>query len=353
MRAFICHTKRDRSKVSRRFAIQLATFLQERGVATTLDESSFKYAEPIVATAHRRIHTADRFVFVASPTALTSEFVREELNHARHRASTMNPRPYFLVVNIGKSWDYLPKDLRIHRGIQVSPSDWLGAFYDVFFALHAMPPSFLAHEQGSGTGKSDIALLERLQEIRIENLRGDSRIHVARTIRNLGQVSLRNTNLMRVWADHGYGRRALPITRFTARLDTGEKLRVTRRLDFYRGKRTWTFTARLPTPLRTGRTTRVLTTYSCARAFDLARGDSYYVDCDDRGYGLLRMFLAMPRDWPGKRPFVVETKLNGHRNRLAAATPSANTFAYSRLHARLGWRYEFVIPGYARHAGGQ
>jgi len=343
MKVYLAHTKREPDKRSRDFARVLADFLSARGISVTFDEFSFRPGHSLAEEMFEAIHSANKFILLATPNTLESEYVRAELQQARQRAIELNPKPFIHVISLARtrSLDYLPKDLRAFLCHIANGKSMNRLLYEVFFGLYALPLGKLLAAQLKYSRKSDVVMLERYQVLEVVSDNGDANFITERAIQNLDASAMTHTNQMNFWA---YGKTSLSRPRIRAWLDTGEELKdkeITRRN--LRGNDTFTVRFKFPKPVAPDEVVRFRTARFYPKAFDLDVGDNYTLGCDDRGYGLLRVDIVFPRGFKAKAPTVIKES-NGKARPLGRMNElGSEKFAFSTLKAQPGDKFLFAL----------
>lgn len=313
-----------------------------------MDELTFHPGRPLDTEMFQAIDASDKFVLIATPKTLESQYVRAELHHARKRAAKLAPKDFIHVVSLAptSALNFLPRYLRTSLCHVAHGKSLNRLLYEVFFGLHGLPVGSLLAEQLKYSQKPDLVMLERSHLLEVVSPKGDTTFTTERAIQNLGASPLTHTNQMNFWA---YGKTKHSRPQIKAWLDTGEELTdrevVHRKL---RGQDTYTAKFKFVSPVPPYEVVKFRTVRHYPKAFNLKTGDDYTISCDDRGYGLLRVDIIFPRGFAVLTPRVkVET---GGKTRSLGKMQAlgAEKFTFSVLKAARGERYFFALK--ARNA---
>ena len=236
MKVFISYTRRDPDKRSLSFGKELSKLLTSHGVDVLFDEQSFVYGKTIAEQMLESIYEADRMVLIATPAAMSSEFVNAELRYARDRAIRLYPKVFLHVVVLTKTTkvDFLPKDISAnlcHTAVGKSTRKLL---YEILFSLLNLEIGFLKKQQISLFPDVNWLLLERRVVVEILNENGDAIVVTHYASNNMTDEHLTTTDNSRAWSE---GAGSSKLLKFNGFINKDEQLETMREYSNHRGKK--------------------------------------------------------------------------------------------------------------------
>lgn len=342
MKVFISYTRRDPDNRSLSFGKELSKLLTSHGVDVLFDEQSFVYGKTIAEQMLESIYEADRMVLIATPAAMSSEFVNAELRYARDRAIRLYPKVFLHVVVLTKTTkvDFLPKDISAnlcHTAVGKSTRKLL---YEILFSLLNLEIGFLKKEQISLFPDVNWLLLERRVVVEILNETGDAIVVTHYTSKNMTDEHLSVTDNSRAWSE---GAGSSKLLKFSGFINKTEQLETKREYSNHRGKKATMVCFELPESIPPGEVIEYRTEYTWREAFDIKNGDVYLFDTFQRIYGYLEFEILLPRTIDSEVP-TIETSLPNNKSEIVKFNEVAwNRFRYSMISPPGGATYRILI----------
>ncbi|MFW9880483.1 MAG: toll/interleukin-1 receptor domain-containing protein [Candidatus Thorarchaeota archaeon] len=342
MQIFISYTRRDPDSHSKKFGKTLAKFLENRGINVIFDEFSFRPGYALAEEMINAIYNSDKFLLIASPAAFDSKYVLSELKYARDRSIQLHPKSFIHVINItdNPSLDFLPADLKCflcHTGFNKSLNRIL---YEIFLSIMEIPMGKLLSELLHYTPESNWVMIERYQILDILSIDGDTQFVAKHAVQNISDEPQKYSHQMNVWAT-GSTRKWKP--RFKAELDTGEQLKVTMKSRSFRGKKTYTATVTFPKNIPPDEICIFKTIYNYPKAYNLIKGDIYTFDCEEKGYGYIRVDIFFPREVNSTIPIVKVRNFQKIVREEKMSPMGSNKFSFKIFGAKPGQTYLFSL----------
>lgn len=341
MRVFISYTRRDPDKRSQLFGKKLAKFLSTKQIDVIFDEISFKHSKNIANEMIDGIYSADKFIFLASPKALRSNFVQAELNWARDRAIRLLPETFFHVVIVSDdlSSSDLPPDLTSYLCHQTHNKSELKLLYEIFLSLKGIIFGDLIKKMLAHNPDSVWVIPELYRKIIIHNENGDATISTLRTMLNISDEAEYETRGMYIWADGDKLPEDIRLRAFTSR---GKDLIVDCNKILYRGLESFKYKIIFDDPVFPDEVISFWTSYDWENTFDLLKGDKYPLSCEDMIYGYLRLNIVFPRNLKAVTPKVTISSQD-EKKECKMKEIGDNIYSYSTFETTMGYSYIFHL----------
>jgi len=341
MKVFISYTRKDPDKRSQIFGKKLAKFLSARKIDVIFDEISFKHSKSIAGEMIDGIYKSDKFIFLASPSALKSKYVMAELDWARDRAIKVKPRTFFHVVIVADDLPIsnLPSDLTSYLCHQTHGKSELKLLYEIFLSLNGIIFGDLEKKMLAHNPDSAWVMPELYRKIRINNERGDATISTLRTMLNIGEITEHETRYMYLWAENGELPKNINLRAYN---QDGKDLKISSEVVEYRGHESLKYKIVFDDKVDPEEVVSFWTTYNWKRKFDLVGGSKYTLSSEDIIYGYLRLDIVFPRNLEVDVPTVEISHKKG-RNSMKLPEIGSNMFSFSTFETKIGYIYTFHL----------